>query len=187
MSADAVIEASLREFRRYKDLADRAVAQLTEAHLREALSGQTNSIAVIMKHVGGNLRSRFTDFLTSDGEKPWRDRDREFIDDFPDRAAMLAHWERGWARLFEALTPLTAADLSRTLTIRGEPHTIVQAIARSLAHVAYHTGQIVLIARIHAERAGAPWTTLTIPRGGSRAFNEGMRHVPPPDVLGRRG
>jgi uncharacterized damage-inducible protein DinB len=168
------IDAALAEFRRHKDYAQRAIAQLTDDHLRQSLSPETNSIAVIVKHLAGNLRSRFTDFLTTDGEKPWRDRDSEFIDDFPDRAAMLDSWERGWACLFDALAPLTEPDLARTVTIRGEPHTVAHALARSLAHADYHTGQIVLIARTLAERDAIAWTTLTIPRGGSRAFNQEM-------------
>lgn len=176
--SDPFIDAALREFRRHKDYADRAVAHLSDTHLREPLSNETNSIAVIMKHVGGNLRSRFTDFLTTDGEKPWRDRDSEFIDDFADRAAILAHWERGWACLFDALAAMMPADLARSVTIRGEAHTVPRAIARSLAHVSYHAGQIVLIARMLAERDGTPWTTITIPRGGSREFNRRMGHHP---------
>lgn len=122
-----------------------------------------------MKHVGGNLLSRWTDFLTTDGEKPWRHRDSEFIDDFTDRAAILAHWERGWTCVFDSLAGLTPGDLTKTVHIRGEPHSVVLAIERSLAHVAYHAGQIVLTARL---LAGDRWTTLTVPRGGSRAFNE---------------
>lgn len=176
MSLNLFLDAAFSEFRRYKEYAERAVAQISDARLREPLSPETNSIAVIVKHVGGNLRSRFTDFLTTDGEKPWRDRDSEFIDDFADRAAMLAHWERGWACLFGALTPLTGADLARIVTIRGEAHTVVQAVARSLAHVSYHSGQIVMIARVFAWRDGVEWKTLTIPRGGSEAFNTGMGH-----------
>lgn len=175
---DPTLDAALREFRRHKDYADRAIAQLTDAQLRESPHAELNSIAVIVKHMAGNMRSRFTDFLTSDGEKPWRDRDGEFVDDFADRAAMLECWERGWRCLFEALLPLTTADLARTVTIRGEPHTVALAVARSLAHLSYHTGQIVLLARMMSLRDGTAWRTLTIPRGGSKEHNERLGHLP---------
>jgi len=152
-------------------MAARAVEQVDDDALRRALHPETNSIAVIMKHLAGNMISRWTNFLTSDGEKPDRDRDAEFVDDFSDRAAVLAYAERGWNCLFAAIEGLTDADLERTVTIRGEPHTVIQAIARQVDHYAYHVGQIVLIARIHA---GAAWQTLTIPRGGSRTYNKAV-------------
>src|SRR4051794_38114219 len=152
-----------------KDLADRAVAQLTDEQLHQVLHPETNSIAVIMKHVAGNLISRWTDFLTSDGEKPWRNRDDEFVDTFQSRAEVLEHWERGWHVLLQTLSSLTADDLAKTVTIRGEGHTVPLALARSLGHTCYHIGQIVQVARIHA---GDAWNTLTIPRGGSEQFNQ---------------
>jgi hypothetical protein len=122
-----------------------------------------------MKHVAGNLTSRWTDFLTTDGEKPGRNRDDEFVDTFRGRAELLECWERGWACLRAALAALTPTDLGRTVTIRGEPHTVPLALARSLGHTCYHVGQIVQVARVHA---GETWTTLTIPRGGSAEFNQ---------------
>jgi hypothetical protein len=167
--AKAVIEGALTAFRSNKALADKAVAQLADDRLQVALDANTNSIAVIMKHVAGNLLSRWTDFLTSDGEKPWRNRDDEFVDSFTTRDELTAFWESGWQRLFDALLALTPDDLARTVTIRGEPHTVPLAIQRSLAHCGYHVGQIVLIARI---LAGDQWTTLTIPRGASAGFNQ---------------
>lgn len=169
--ARRIVADAAAEFRRYKSLADRAIAQVDDDKLRRPLDLNTNSIAVIMKHVSGNLLSRWTDFLTTDGEKPWRDRDGEFIDDFPSRAAAVDAWERGWRCLFASLTALSPSDLNTTVFIRGEAHSVTLAIERSLAHVAYHVGQIVLLARV---LAGDRWETLTIPRGGTRAFNEGM-------------
>lgn len=177
MTATA-IHAFAREFRRHRDLAEGAAAQLTWEQLRTSLDPQTNSIAVIMKHVAGNLRSRWTDPLTTDGEKPWRHRDREFVDDFPDRAALDAAWKAGWDALDRALASFTDADLERTLAIRAEPHSLALALARSLAHTAYHCGQIVQAARVLASRAGAPWRTLTVPRGGSDAHNRAMGFDP---------
>jgi len=165
--AKALIEGARAAFRSNKGLADRAVAQLTDDKLRIALDENTNSIAVIMKHVAGNLLSRWTDFLTSDGEKPWRNRDDEFVDTLTTRDDLMTYWESGWQRLFDALSGLAPDDLGKTVTIRGEPHTVPLAIQRSLAHCGYHVGQIVLIARI---LAGDRWTTLTIPRGASARF-----------------
>jgi hypothetical protein len=137
--------------------------------LRVALDSHTNSIAVIMKHVAGNLTSRWTDFPTTDGEKPWRNRDDEFVDTFRNRAELLEYWERGWACLKTTLQGLNETDLKQTVLIRGEPHSVPLALARSLGHTCYHIGQIVQAARIHA---GENWTTLTIPRGGSQQFNQ---------------
>lgn len=170
---DQFLADALREFRRLKSLADRAIAQVPHEHLFAQLDPQTNSIGHVVKHLAGNLRSRWTDFLTSDGEKPDRDRDAEF-ETGPDdtRAALLASWERGWACLFAAAEPLTAADLSRTVTIRGEPLSVLQAIARQLTHYGYHVGQIVLLAR---HFAGSSWKTLSIERGESRSFNRAPR------------
>jgi hypothetical protein len=165
----AVIDGALTAFRSNKGWADKAIAQLPDDRLHHALDASTNSIAVIMKHVAGNLLSRWTDFLTTDGEKPWRNRDVEFVDTFASRDELTAYWESGWQRLFASLSELSPADLARTVTIRGEPHPVPLALQRSLAHCAYHVGQIILIARI---LAGDQWTTITIPRGGSAGFNQ---------------
>jgi hypothetical protein len=168
----AFLDSIAKNFRKQKSLADKAVAQLDDAQLRIPLDENTNSVAVIMKHVGGNLASRFTDFLTTDGEKPDRNRDGEFVDDFPSREAIVAHWERGWAVLFDALAKLRPEDLTKTIAIRGEPHVVVDALHRSLAHSGYHVGQIVQLARFLAKDR---WETITIPRGGSEQFNQRLR------------
>ena len=165
----AFLAAIVNAFEANKRLADRAIEQVPDDKLHIALDANTNSIAVIMKHVSGNLASRWTDFLTSDGEKPWRNRDDEFVDTFASRAELLACWERGWACLLATLRSLSAADLEKTVTIRGEPHSVPLAMSRSLGHTCYHVGQIVQLAR---HFAGDVWDTLTIPRGGSAKFNE---------------
>jgi hypothetical protein len=174
-----ILAAAINAFEANKKLADRAVAQVADERLHVALDENTNSIAVIMKHVAGNLTSRWTDFLTSDGEKPGRNRDGEFVDTFGSRAEILECWERGFAVLFGTLKRLTPDDLGKTVTIRGEAHSVPLALARSLGHTCYHIGQIVQVARIHA---GEKWNTLTIPRGQSAQFNrkvwqqKGMSH-----------
>jgi uncharacterized damage-inducible protein DinB len=166
--AEEFLAAAINAFEANKRMADRAIAQLPDEKLRVALDANTNSIAVIMKHVAGNLRSRWTDFLTTDGEKSERNRDDEFIDTFASRAELLECWEGGWNRLFETLKSLQPDDLAKTVSIRGEPHSVPLALARSLGHTCYHIGQIVQLARV---LAGDAWNTLTIPRGGSQAFN----------------
>jgi hypothetical protein len=166
--ATALLDGFVTSFRSQKKLVERAIAQIGDDALRRSLDANTNSIAVIMKHVAGNLRSRFTDFLTTDGEKPWRERDQEFIDNYPSRAALLEDWESGWAVLFATLSALGPADLLQTVTVRGEPHSVPTALARSLAHCGYHAGQVVQIARIFA---GDEWKTLSIARGASDEFN----------------
>jgi hypothetical protein len=165
----AVIEAALASFRANKGWADKAIGQLPDEKLHIALDANTNSIAVIMKHVAGNLLSRWTDFLAADGEKPWRNRDDEFVDSFGSRGELIDYWNAGWQRLFETLESLAPSDLGQTVVIRGEPHSVPLAIQRSLAHCGYHVGQIILIARI---LAGENWNTITIPRGGSATFNQ---------------
>lgn len=162
------IDDSLSLFRYYKKLADRAIAQIHDDALYAVSGPESNSIAVIVKHIAGNLRSRWTDFLTTDGEKPDRHRDTEFENSPATRQELLAAWDASWQILFDALEPLTDTDLTKTVTIRGEPHSVMQAINRQLAHYTYHIGQIVLLARDHA---GGNWKSLTIPRGKSQAFN----------------
>lgn len=159
---------SLDLFRYYKNLAERAMAQVSDEQLVTVLDGEANSIAVIVKHMAGNMRSRWTDFLTSDGEKPDRNRDTEFEDAPATREAVLALWEEGWQCLFSALEPLSEPDLQRTVTIRGEAHSVMQAINRQMAHYSYHCGQIVLLAKHfkHAE-----WKSLSVPRRQSAEFN----------------
>lgn len=157
------------QFRKQKELAERALAQVDDRHLAAALDQDGNSIAVLIQHMAGNLRSRWTDFLTTDGEKPDRDRDHEFEtgDGKPERAELLARWEEGWSRLFATLSALTAADLGRTVYIRGEAHSVPQAIHRQLTHHAYHVGQLVLLAK---HFAGPAWQSLSVPKGKSREY-----------------
>ena len=162
------IEDSLAVFGYYKRLAERAMAQVTDEQLFTLIDGEANSIAIIVKHMAGNMRSRWTDFLTTDGEKPDRDRDREFVDPAATREALTDEWEEGWAMMFAALEPLTDADLGRTITIRGEAHSVVQAINRQLAHYPYHVGQIVLLAK---HFAWEKWESLSVPRNRSAEFN----------------
>jgi hypothetical protein len=165
---DVFVAAIINAFEANKRLADRAVEQVPDDKLHVALDANTNSIAVIMKHVAGNLTSRWTDFLATDGEKPGRDRDGEFVDTFRTRAELLDCWERGWACLLTTLKALGPEDCGKTVMIRGEPHSVPLALARSLGHTCYHIGQIIQTARVHA---GEKWNTLTIPRGGSEQFN----------------
>jgi hypothetical protein len=155
-------------FRQYKKLADGAIIQVSDADLYCVLDPEMNSIAIIMKHMAGNMLSRWTDFLTTDGEKPSRNRDSEFEDPPTPRAELLAMWESGWSCLFAALEPLTEADLTRTITIRGEPHSVMQAINRQVAHYSYHCGQIVLLAK-HFQCS--QWKSLSVPRKQSEEFN----------------
>lgn len=164
-----VYVASIHDsFSANKKLAENAIGQLGFDALRVAICEHTNSIAVIMKHVAGNLRSRWTDFLTTDGEKPWRDRDTEFVDDFESRDELMAFWESGWDGLFATLESLTDEDLGKTVAIRGEAHSVSLAMTRSLGHTCYHVGQIVMLAR---HLAGDDWQTLTIPKGKSDEYN----------------
>ena len=162
------IQDSVAIFRYYKRLAERAMEQVTEAQLFEALDDEANSIAVIVKHMTGNMRSRWTDFLTTDGEKPDRNRDGEFEDPPATRAALMESWESGWAIVFGAIEPLTDMDLGRTITIRGEAHSVMQAINRQLAHYPHHVGQIVLLAKHFCCRE---WQSLSVPRNKSAEFN----------------
>ena len=159
------LDDALIQFRKYKAMAERAMAQLDDAQFFATLGPEENSVALLVKHVAGNQRSRWTDFLTSDGEKPDRHRDEEF-ERRPDdtRASLMARWEDGWRRLFAALEPLGEADLVRIVTIRDEPHSVLQAVARQQTHYAYHVGQIVFLAR---HLVGAGWKSLSIPRGMS--------------------
>jgi hypothetical protein len=168
----SLIGTSINELRTVKKLADKAIAQLNDAELHVRLDEDANSVAILMRHMAGNMRSRWTDFLTSDGEKPDRQRDREFEDVRLDRQALLDEWEAGWQTVFDALMPLGDQDLTRVVSIRGEPHTVHKAICRQLVHYAGHTYQILLLAR-HLK--GAAWQTLSVPRGQSEEFNRRMQ------------
>jgi Protein of unknown function (DUF1572) len=165
---DTFLKDSLDLFRYYKELAERAMAQCPDEALFRALDAESNSIAIIATHMAGNMRSRWTDFLTSDGEKPDRNRDTEFEDSPKSRAELLELWERGWKYVSDALVPLSDADLTRTVTIRGEPHSVMQAINRQMAHYSYHIGQIVFLSK---HFAADHWSALTVPRGKSATFN----------------
>ena len=160
-SADAYLTDVRVQFEKMKQLAEGAIVQVTDDQLLVALDPESNSLAVIMRHMAGNLRSRFTDFLTSDGEKPDRNRDGEFELDRATRNQILADWESGWKVLFTTLASLTADDLLRDVFIRGERHSVIQALDRQLTHHAYHVGQIVFLAK-HLRSAG--WKTLSLPR-----------------------
>ena len=163
------LEDVLLQFRKYKAMADKALAQTTDEHFFASLDDETNSIALNLKHTAGNMRSRWTDFLTSDGEKPDRRRDSEFvIEDGDTRERLTGLWNEGWSVTFSAIEPLRADDLLRIVTIRGEPHTVVEAINRQLTHYSYHVGQIVLLAKHYAS---GDWQSLSIPRGRSGDFD----------------
>jgi hypothetical protein len=155
-------------FHQYKRLAEAAIAQAADADLDAVLDPEMNSISIIIKHMCGNMCSRWTDFLTTDGEKPTRNRDCEFEDPPRTRAELMTIWDNAWGCLFAALEPLTDADLTRTVTIRGEAHSVMQAINRQVAHYTYHCGQIVLLAK-HFQSAN--WKSLTVPRKKSEEFN----------------
>ena len=163
------LEDSLALFRYYKKLAERAMEQIRDEQLFVSLDEEANSIAIVVKHMAGNMRSRWTDFLTTDGEKPDRDRDSEFVDPPATREALLNVWEDGWTRVFRALEPLSDADLGRTVTIRGEAHSVMQAVNRQMAHYAHHVGQIVLLAKHFAQDR---WQSLSVPRNRSAEFNQ---------------
>jgi len=163
------LDDALRRFRDYKQLAERAFAQISDEEFFRSLDEESNSIAINMKHMAGNMISRWTDFLTTDGEKPERNREIEFVM-LPDTAKddMLAYWERGWQCVFDAVGPLQPEDLMRTIRVRGQDHTVVQAINRQLAHYAYHVGQIVFLAKHF--RSGE-WQSLSVPKNRSAEFN----------------
>ena len=161
------------EARRYREFADQALAQVDDAGFFATLAAESNSLALIVKHVAGNLRSRWTDFFAADGEKPDRQREREFeLEPGDTRAALMARWEAAWSCLLETLDRMTAEDVSRTVVIRAEPHTVTRAALRSLAHTAGHVGQIVLLAK-HV--SGERWRSISIPRGQSEQVNQMMR------------
>jgi hypothetical protein len=167
--AEEYLADALSSFRAYKKLADKAIAQASDEELFVKLDEEANSIAVVMKHMAGNMISRWTDFLESDGEKPDRNRDMEFVVENSNREEMLAYWERGWKCVIDAIEPLTPADFTRRVFIRGQEHTIVQAINRQLMHYSYHIGQIVFLAK---HFRSLEWKSLSIPRNRSAEFNK---------------
>ena len=167
MSTD-YLESAIKQFRYYKLLGDQTFAQVSDEKLFWQFNEDSNSIATIVKHLSGNMRSRWTDFLTSDGEKEWRDRDAEFENDIATRQELVERWEEGWTTLIGALTPLTAEDLGKIIYIRNQGHTVTEAINRQLAHYPYHVGQIVFIGKL---ASGRGWKSLSIPKGNSGSFN----------------
>jgi len=169
MMEQQFLDDAMLQLRKLKAQADKAISQTSDEHFFATLDPEANSIALILKHMAGNMRSRWTDFLTTDGEKPDRDRDREFETSGADtRASVTALWEDGWSRLFSAITPLSPADLSKMVQVRREAHSVLEAINRQMTHYAAHIGQIVLLAKHYA---GADWQTLSIPRGKSKEFD----------------
>jgi hypothetical protein len=164
------LDSAKRQFLMYKQLGEKALAQIDDQDLSWQANDDSNSIVIIIKHMWGNMLSRWTDFLTTDGEKPWRQRDAEFENDGLDRATLLKKWEEGWQCLFDALNSISDNDLEKIIYIRNEGHTILEAINRQIAHYSYHVGQIVYISKL---RSKAAWKSLSIPRNKSDEYNAG--------------
>lgn len=162
------LETALKQFRYYKQLGENAMRQLPEAELISPPDAENNSVAVLVKHLHGNMRSRWTDFLSTDGEKPWRNRDTEFEHSLNSAQEVFAAWESGWALVFQAVEPLAEHDLNRIVYLRNQGHTVLEAITRQLCHYSYHVGQLVYICKAHL---GENWQSLSIPKGGSEAYN----------------
>jgi hypothetical protein len=167
---DAYLNSAKKQFQYYKSVGEKTMAQLKDEDLFWAYNDESNSIAIIVQHIWGSMLSRWTDFLTTDGEKEWRNRDLEFESVINNKAELMQKWNAGWQCLFDALDSITPEDWDKTIYIRNEPHTVVDAINRQLAHYPYHIGQIVLIGKM----AAGDWKALTIPKGNSQAFNDAM-------------
>lgn len=163
------LEGTIKQFRYYEMLGTKSIERLSEDQLFEHPATDSNNMAMIVKHMVGNMLSRWTDFLTSDGEKAWRSRDDEFADDLKTKESVLAEWNKGWECFYNAILPLSDADLEKKILIRNQEHTIVEAINRQLAHYAYHVGQMVFLAKL---KMGSNWESLSIPLGQSNKFNE---------------
>lgn len=159
----------IKQFQYYRTLGDQTFDQLSFEELQKEFEADSNSITIIVKHVVGNMLSRWTNFLTEDGEKDWRQRDDEFIDSFSSKEELLDAWNKGWNCLFDAITPLFENDLERIVYIRNQGHTVVEAINRQMMHYAYHIGQIVLLGKLHK---GTDWQSLSIPKGKSVDYNK---------------
>jgi hypothetical protein len=166
------LDESIGAFRSYKDLAEKALNQVSDEEFFKTIDSEANSIATIVKHIGGNLRSRWTDFLTTDGEKPDRNRDSEFVTETDTRESLTEFWEDGWSALFETLQSLTVEDLGKTVQIRGEDFTVVKAINRAAMHTASHIGQIMLLAK---HFRSTEWETLSVPKNKSAEFNNWLK------------
>jgi len=174
------LDSAKRQFRMYKQLGEKSMAQMSDEQLNWQANDDTNSVAMIVKHMWGNMMSRWTDFLTTDGEKPWRQRDAEFENDLTGREQIMAKWEEGWQCLFDALDIVTDNDLDKIIYIRNEGHTILEAVNRQISHYCYHVGQIVYVAKVVSSEN---WQSLSIPRNQSAAYNnekfaqeKGVRH-----------
>ena len=163
------IENTVKQFKYYKSLGDKVLKQLTFDQLQWQYNSESNSIAIICKHIVGNMLSRWTHFLTEDGEKEWRHRDTEFEDTYTSKAAIIEDWEKGWVCLFNAIEPLTIKDIDRIVYIRNQGHTVAEAINRQLAHYSYHIGQLVYVAKL---MKGADWLSLSIPKNQSSSYNK---------------
>lgn len=163
------LEGTIKQFEYYKSLGDKAMAQVSEEQLFWAPNAESNSIAVIVQHIAGNMLSRWTDFLTSDGEKEWRNREAEFDHIITNKSELIRIWEQGWEVFFNAIKPLTENDLERIVYIRNQGHTVTEAIQRQLAHYPYHIGQMIYLAKMMANEN---WQSLSIPRGNSKQFND---------------
>ena len=162
------LESTVRQFNYYKSLGDKTFEQVPESKLFWQPNSESNSIAIIVKHMHGNMLSRWTDFMTSDGEKEWRKRDEEFEGDIKTRAELLEKWEAGWQCLFDAITPLTVDDLNKEIYIRNMGHSVIEAIHRQMSHYSYHVGQIVFLGKLIQQDE---WQSLSIPKGESKAYN----------------
>lgn len=165
------LESALKRLSYYKSLGDKTLAQLQPAQLHWQPAGEPNSIYLIIKHISGNMRSRWTDFLTADGEKPWRNRDSEFTTEYATPEQVHALWEAGWKCMLDAISALQPEDLGKTVLIRNEPHIVIDAINRQLSHIPYHVGQIVYLGKM---LMGNEWQSLSIPKGQSEDFNNKM-------------
>lgn len=162
------LDSTRKLFAYYRELGDKALAQIGDEHIHWHPSPESNSVAIIVRHISGNMLSRFTDFLTSDGEKPWRDREAEFEDGDANMAKLLMAWNTGWECFFQAVNPLNEDDLGKIVYIRNQGHTVLEALQRQLAHYSYHIGQLVYLCRL---LAGENWQSLSIPKGGTQTFN----------------
>ncbi|WP_369992836.1 DUF1572 family protein [Winogradskyella sp.] len=165
---NSYLASALKQFEYYKSLSDKTMEQLSFKELKEEFAEDSNSIAIIVKHIVGNMLSRWTNFLTEDGEKPWRERDNEFIDVFKTREELNAYWNKGWDCLFNAIKQLNSEDLEKIVYIRNQGHTVTEAINRQMMHYAYHAGQIVFIGKL---AKGTKWQSLSIPKGKSLDYN----------------
>nr|WP_321228107.1 DUF1572 family protein [uncultured Psychroserpens sp.] len=177
---NSYLTSVIKQFEYYKSLGDKTIAQLSIEELQHEFAEDSNSISIIVKHIVGNMLSRWTNFLTEDGEKEWRHRDNEFEDTFKNKEELLNYWNRGWDCLFEAIRPLSSKDLERIIYIRNQGHTVTEAINRQLAHYAYHIGQLVFLGKL---TKGKQWESLSIPKGQSTTYNtkkfskeKGRRH-----------